>query len=93
MDCLQTPETVQPRIAKSPAENAPELLDGLNSDLEAGSYSACYELTEKNEKKAERLAEIIISLIEDEEELYRIVREHGEKFNGTDQSSAMKTTS
>lgn len=62
------------------AKNAPDLLDGLNSDPEADAYFANYELTEENEKKAERFAEIIISLIENEEELYRIVRENGDEI-------------
>lgn len=62
------------------AENAPDILVGMDSDPEAGSYVACYELTEENEKKAERFAEIIISLIENEEELYRIVREKGDEI-------------
>ena len=47
---------------------------------EADAYFANYELTEENEKKAERFAEIIISLIENEEELYRIVRENGDEI-------------
>jgi len=37
-------------------------------------------LTEENEKKAERFAEIIVSLIENEDELYRIVRENGDEI-------------
>jgi len=37
-------------------------------------------LTEENEKKAERSAEIIVSLIENEDELYRIVRENGDEI-------------
>lgn len=61
-------------------ENAPEILEGMESDPEAGSYAAFYERTEENEKKAERFAEMIISLIENEEELYRIVREKGDEI-------------
>ena len=60
--------------------HAPELLDGLDRDPEAGSYAAYYEPGEENEKKAERFAEIITSLIENESELYRIVREHGDEI-------------
>ena len=62
------------------AKHAPELLDGLDSDPEAGSYVAYYTLTPENEKKAKRFAEIIISLIEHEEELYRILREEGNEI-------------
>ena len=59
------------------AKHAPDLLEGMDSDPEAGSYVAHYELTPENEKKAQKFADIIISLIENEEELYRIVREEG----------------
>ena len=62
------------------AEHAPELLEGLESDPEAGSYAAYYPPSEENEKKAERFARIIVSLIENEEELYRIVRENGDEI-------------
>ena len=62
------------------SQNAPDILEGLDSDPEAGSYVAYYELTEENERKAERFAQIIISLIENEEELYRIVREKGDEI-------------
>lgn len=62
------------------AEHAPELLEDLESDPEAGSYAAYYPSSRENEKKAERFAEIIISLIENEEELYRIVREKGDEI-------------
>lgn len=60
------------------AQNAPGVLDGMESDPEAGSYVAYYALTEENEQKAKQFAEIIRSLVENEEELYRIVREEGD---------------
>ena len=53
------------------------LLDGMESDPEAGMYAAYYDLTPENEQKAERFAELITSLVENEEELYRIVQEEG----------------
>jgi hypothetical protein len=59
------------------AKHAPDVLVGLDSDPEAGSYVAYYELTAENEKRAAEFVEIITELIEDEEELYRIVREEG----------------
>lgn len=62
------------------SENEPDILEGLESDPEAGSYVAYYALTDENERKAKRFVEIIISLIENEEELYRIVREDGDKI-------------
>ncbi len=62
------------------ARHAPELLEGLESDPEAGSYAAYYPSAEENEKKAEHFAQIIVSLIENEEELYQIVREKGDEI-------------
>ena len=59
------------------AQNAPELLEGLVGDPEAGCYIAYYTLSNENEKKAKRFAEMIVSLIENEQELYKIIREHG----------------
>lgn len=58
-------------------KNAPELTDGMDTDPEAGMYCAYYDLTPENEVKAQKFAEIIYSLIDNEEELYRIVREDG----------------
>lgn len=59
------------------AKQAPDLLEGMRSDPEAGSYAAYYEPTSENEDKAEKFAEIIRFLIENEDELYRIVSEEG----------------
>lgn len=61
-------------------QRAPELLIGLDSDPEAGSYVAYYERNAENEAKAQQLAGIIVSLVENEEELYRLVREEGDKI-------------
>lgn len=60
--------------------NAPELLDGLGTDPEAGMYAAYYDLSSENEKKAEKFADIITHLVENEEELYSFVREHGDEI-------------
>ena len=60
------------------AKHAPELLEGLESDPEAGSYAAYYAPAPENEKKAEKFVEIITSLVENEAELCRIVREEGD---------------
>ncbi len=59
------------------AKNYPDILVGLESDPEAGCYIASYKLNEENEVRADKFIEIIKSLIENEEELYRIVREEG----------------
>lgn len=62
-------------------ENAPEVLDGLESAPEAGSYAAVYyEATPENEIKARKFADIIVDFIENEEKLYSIVREHGDEI-------------
>ena len=50
------------------------------NDPEAGSYVAYYDMTDENEEKAERFAEIIVSLIKNEEELCRLVREEGDEI-------------
>ena len=59
------------------AKYAPEVLEGLESDPEAGSYAAYYDSTPENEEKAKKFVDIIIFLMEHEEELYRIIREEG----------------
>ena len=56
---------------------APDVMDG-ESDPEAGMYVYTYSLTPENEAKAGKFMEIIRSLIENENELYRIVRDEGE---------------
>ncbi|MCH5204438.1 MAG: hypothetical protein J1F03_06800 [Oscillospiraceae bacterium] len=60
--------------------NAPELLDGMKTDPEAGMYAAYYDLSPENEKKAEKFAELITRLVENEEELYSLVRDHGDEI-------------
>ena len=61
------------------AENAPDILEGIDSDPEAGTYAAYFEENEENEERAKRFADIIISLIENEEEIYKILREKGDE--------------
>jgi hypothetical protein len=56
---------------------APDIAEGMETDPEAGMYAADYALTPENEAKAEKFKDIIIGLVENEEELYRIVREEG----------------
>ena len=62
------------------AKNEATLLEGLDSDPEAGTYVAYYDVSSDNEKKAQRFKEVIVSLIENEEELYRIVKEEGDSI-------------
>ena len=58
-------------------KNVPDILEGMESDPEAGMYEAHWPRTLENEAKAKRFEEIIRSLIENEETLCRLVREDG----------------
>ena len=62
------------------AQTDPALLEGLEHDPEAGSYAGYYPLSPENEAKAEKVVEIIRSLVEDEEGSCRLVREHGDEI-------------
>ncbi len=59
---------------------APDVMEGMDTDPEAGMYAAYYNLTPDNEKRAEKFAQIIRELVENEDELYRIVREEGDNI-------------
>ena len=61
-------------------KNSPDVLEEMDTDPEAGMYVAYYDMTPENKLRAEKLVEIICSLVENEEELYRIVREEGNKI-------------
>ena len=61
-------------------KNAPEVLDGMNADPEAGMYAVGYRPTVTNQAKAERLMEIINSLFSNEQEIYRILQEEGDEI-------------
>lgn len=61
-------------------KNAPELTEGMHTDPEAGMYVAYYDISKENEAKTERFAQIIISLVENEEDLYSFLRENGEEI-------------
>ena len=56
---------------------APDVCMNMKTDPEAGMYVAYYDLTPENEARAEKFTEIIHSLINNEKELYGIVREEG----------------
>lgn len=55
-----------------------DLLDGLDTDPEAGMYVAFYESNKKNETKADKLITLIENLIENESELYAFVEKYGD---------------
>lgn len=56
----------------------PELLSGLDTDPEAGLYTAMYRTDAGGEEKAGHLAAIITELINEPEKLYSFVSEYGD---------------
>lgn len=54
-----------------------DLLIGMESDPEAGLYVAYYDLNPENEEKALKYVEVMKYLVENEEEIYRIIKEEG----------------
>jgi len=62
------------------SKHASDVLEGLISNSEAGTYVAVYERTPENMIRVNKFVEIIRSLIENEDELYRIIREEGENI-------------
>lgn len=62
------------------ANEAPDVLEEMDTDPEASLYAAYYPMTPENELKAEKLADIIHTLMEDEEALYNYIREEGGKI-------------
>lgn len=65
-------------------KRCPEILKGMNTDCEAGTYTAFYSDNKDGIKNAKKLGELIISLIEHEEELYDIVRNHADEIEWDD---------
>lgn len=61
-------------------KNEPDILEDMDTDPEADMYTAYFPLTKENELKAEKFMEIIKSLIENEDELCRIIREEGDEI-------------
>ena len=62
------------------AKKEPALLEGMKTDPEAEMYVAYYDFTPENEQKAKRVGDIIVSLIENEEELYQFLRDNGDEI-------------
>jgi len=60
--------------------NHPDVYGGMGCDPEAGMFVAFYKLTPDNEKKAEKLSQIIEDLVENESKLYEIVRNKGDEI-------------
>lgn len=57
-----------------------DVLEDMDSDPEAGMYIAYYDNTPKNIVKINKLEEIIKYLIENPDDIYEIVREHGDEI-------------
>ncbi|MCL1949582.1 MAG: immunity 51 family protein [Turicibacter sp.] len=62
------------------AKNVPDVWEGLEADPESGGYYAHWPLSLENQAKAEKFKAIIEHLIQNEEEIYKIVREEGENI-------------
>lgn len=58
--------------------NNPGLLDGLNTDSEAGSYVAIYDNAQAS--KADGLIEVINSLMNNPAKIYSFLEENGEEI-------------
>lgn len=59
---------------------SPDVLEDMDSDPEAGTYVAYYENTPENSVKVNKFAEIVKYLIENPDDIYEIVREHGDEI-------------
>ncbi len=55
---------------------APQLMDSYEADPEAGMYAAYFE----NKEEAEAMADIIVRLIENEDELIEFVSSYGDEI-------------
>ncbi len=61
-------------------KTAPEFIDTYEVDAEAGMYAATFENSPEGEKAAQAMADIIISLVEDENKLINFVSEFGDEI-------------
>lgn len=61
-------------------QNVPELIGTFESDAEADMYSVSFENSPEGEKAAQSMADIIISLVENENKLIDFVSEFGEEI-------------
>ncbi len=58
-------------------KNNPDILHGMRSNSEAGMCCVEYEQTSENEAKADKLIEIIESLVENEQIIYAFLKKEG----------------
>ncbi len=61
-------------------KNHAEVLEGMGHDPEAGMYVAYYKGTAEDDKRADKLVEIIKDLVENESKIYKIVEEEGDEI-------------
>lgn len=61
-------------------KQSPDVLENMDSDPEAGMYIAYYENVPENVVKVNKLEEIIEYLIENPDDIYEIVHEHGNEI-------------
>ena len=61
-------------------KQSPDVLENMDSDPEAGMYIAYYENVPENVVKVDKLKEIIEYLSENPDDIYEIVREHGNEI-------------
>lgn len=59
----------------------PDLLKDMETDCEAGTYVAVYPDNAEGLERAKQLGQLIISLIDDPEQLYSIVSEHASEID------------
>jgi len=63
------------------SEYAPDVMENMESDPEAGMYVAYYDSSSENEIRANKFLEIICSLIENPENLFDIIRKYGDEID------------
>lgn len=61
-------------------KQSPDILEDMDADPEAGTYVVYYENTPENSVKVSKFVEIIKYLIENPDDIYEIVREHGDEI-------------
>lgn len=62
------------------SQSAPEILNGMETDSEAGMYVACYDFSDENKKKTVKFFALIQSLLNNENIIYDTLKEHGNKI-------------
>lgn len=60
--------------------NAPDLLEEMETDPEAGMYAAYYSPSPQNLERAHALSALIAELVENEDEIYSFLRDHEDEI-------------